>query len=102
MTIPPDETTARKWRLFRLLIYSCLANVPDHLWANNRDEIEAMREYMGWNFSDTNWDGMGMKFGQGDVYSWVKIQAGQIWVGKKNEWYENNVKPWLEQQGLNW
>lgn len=76
--------------------------MPDHLWEGHRDEVEAMREYMGWDFEKTNWDGMGMKFGQGNVYAWVKIQAGQIWAGEKNDWYENNVKIWLEAQGLDW
>ena len=76
--------------------------MPDHLWEGHRDEVEAMRKYMGWNFSDTNWDGMGMKFGQGNVYAWVKVQAAEIWAGEKNDWYENNVKIWLEAQGLDW
>ena len=76
--------------------------MPDHLWEGHRDEVEAMRKYMGNSVADTNWDGMGMKFGQGNVYLWIKIQAGQIWAGEKNDWYENNVKIWLEAQGLDW
>jgi hypothetical protein len=102
MIIPPDETTARKWRLFRLCVYSCLANVPDELWDGHREEIEAMREYMGWNFQDTNWDGMGLKFGQGEIYKWVKIQAAEIWKNGTNDWYSSNVKPWLDHQGIEW
>jgi hypothetical protein len=102
MLIPPDETTARKWKLFKLLVYSCLANVPDHLWEGHRAEVDALRKYMGSTWDQTNWEGMGLKFGQGEVYKWVKTQATQVWAGEYNEWYEKEVKPWLECHGESW
>lgn len=93
----PTETT-RKWRLFQLLLYSVLANVPDELWTNHREEIERMRIHMGHKWDQSHWGNME----RGVVWEWVKTQAIEIWDKGTNEWYEKNVKTWLEREKIVW
>jgi hypothetical protein len=102
MIIPPDETTARKWKLFKLMVYVCLESPPEHLIADSKEEVDALLAYKSDDWADMNWDGMGLRFGQGEVYKWVKTQATQVWAGEYNEWYEKEVKPWLERHGESW
>ena len=97
-----EEPNLRKHTLFRLLIHSCLSNVPTHLWTNHRSEIEAMRKYQKDDWTKTDYFNMGLRHGDGPVYEWLKTQAREIWENGTNEWYEREVKPWVEREKIVW
>lgn len=99
---PQPEINLRKHRLFKLLVYSAVCNPPNELWANHRPEVEALKKDIGDTWESTNWFNLGIKYGEGALYQWTKIQAREIWEFGTNPWYEKEVEPWLERANINW